>query len=163
MLQDYKVGRCSRRCFAQDRPLRPGEWFYSVVIEDDQGDLTRRDYSQEAWTEPPEAALGWWKGRMPQSGTRKLVLAPDAVLIDLLRQLKGDPERGELAYLMALLLLRRRVVRPLEGRAASEPGVLAVETIADGARLDVTEREIRPADAVRLRDELNELLYCEAE
>ena len=143
--------------------MRPGEWFYSVVIEDEQGDLTRRDFSQEAWTEPPEGTLGWWKGRMPQSGARKLVLAPDPVLIDLLRRLSTDPDRGELAYLLALLLMRRRVIRPLEGSAAGEPGVLAMETVADAARLDVTECQIRPADAARLRDELNELLYCEAE
>ncbi len=30
-MQDFTVHRCSRRCQKSDRPLEPGERFYSVV------------------------------------------------------------------------------------------------------------------------------------
>lgn len=167
VLPDFKVSRCSRRCYALERPLRPGEVFYSVVIEAEDGQLKRRDYSAEAWKEPPEGALGWWKAKMPEAGQRKLVLAPDPVLIDLLGQLAADPERAELAYLLSLLLLRRRVVRPVEETATEEGtaplGKMLLETTADQRQIEITECSIRPADAAKLRDELHELLYCEAE
>lgn len=87
---EYKLGRCTRRCSVEDRPLQPGEIYYSVVEAaadaDDDENLVRRDISAHAWNGPPEGNLGWWKNRMPEAGSKKLKLAPDAVLIDLLRR-----------------------------------------------------------------------------
>lgn len=174
MLADFKVNRCTRRCHALARPLRDGEWFYSVVIE--QGDdLVRHDYSAEAWTQPPEGAVGWWKGRMPLAGTRKLVLAPDPVLVDLLRGLGDSPERRPLRYLLALTLLRRRVVSVVEARTDQppssssslaapplEPSALRLRVIADGSEIDVATCTISRQQTEALETALQELLYCEA-
>jgi len=202
MLGDYKVNRCTRRCFAQERPLREGEWYYSVVLESGD-DYERRDYSAEAWKSPPDGTIGWWKNRMPTSDQKKLVLAPNEVLIDLLRQMGGFPEKAKSRYLLALMLMRRKVVRPVDqpgavaaiGRTESEnsnseqtkieadneqasaeavlagamvDGVtagpcLSLEVIADGSQVDVPVAEISRSESDSLRDELNELLYCEAE
>jgi hypothetical protein len=167
LLADFKVNRCSRRCHALSRPLRDGEWYYSVVIE--QGDdLVRRDYSAEAWTEPPEGTVGWWKGRMPLAGTRKLVLAPDAVLIDLLRGLGDAVDRRPLRYLLALTLLRRRVVTVIEQKEedTKEPkhadDVLHLRVLSDGSDIDVTTCAISKRQTESLQVALQELLYCEA-
>lgn len=170
-LTEYKVNRCSRRCWVEDRPLREGEVYYSVVIE--QGDdFVRRDYSAQAWTEPPEGTVGWWKGKMPEAGTRKLVLAPDAVLVDLLRQMADTPQQGPLRYLLALTLLRRRVVRlqplePAERLANALPGdeggeLMRLQIIADGSEVDVRQWEISRSQIAPLSEALQELLYCEA-
>ena len=167
MLADFKVNRCSRRCHALSRPLRDGEWYYSVVIE--QGDdLVRRDYSAEAWTEPPEGTVGWWKGRMPLAGTRKLVLAPDAVLIDLLRGLGDAVDRRPLRYLLALTLLRRRVVTVIEQKEEETKApkhaddVLHLRVLSDGSDIDVTTCAISKRQTESLQVALQELLYCEA-
>jgi hypothetical protein len=176
VLADFKVNRCTRRCHALSRPLRDGEWYYSVVIE--QGDdLIRRDYSAEAWTEPPEGTVGWWKGRMPLAGTRKLVLAPDAVLVDLLRGLGDSPDRRPLRYLLALTLLRRRIVTAVEPKEESSApqlrstaadaanqseDVLHLRVMADGSEIDVTTCPISQRQTESLQTALQELLYCEA-
>ena len=47
MLGEYKVGRCTQQCYTLQRPLRSGEWYYSVVVEEGD-DLQRREYSAEA-------------------------------------------------------------------------------------------------------------------
>ena len=101
MLGEYKVSRCSRQCHQLGRPLREGEWYYSVVLESDE-EYERRDYSAEAWQGPPEGAIGVWKNRMPTSDERKMVLAPSEVLIDLLRQMADFPEKAKTRYLLAL-------------------------------------------------------------
>lgn len=204
MLGDYKVNRCTRRCFAQERPLREGEWYYSVVLESGD-DHERRDYSADAWDSPPEGTIGWWKNRMPTSDQKKLVLAPNEVLVDLLRQMGEFPEKAQSRYLLALMLLRRKVVRPIDDpgavaaigttesssdhaertdfeaddeQAADSAAVvladavvggatagpcLSLEVIADGSHIDVPVAEISRSESDSLRDELNELLYCEAE
>ena len=162
MLADFKVNRCTRKCYTLSRPLRDGEWYYSVVIENGD-ELIRRDYSAEAWTEPPPGTVGWWRGRMPLIGTRKLVLAPDPVLVDLLRSLGDSIDRRPLRYLLALTLLRRRVVTVVEGKTeAIEPASLRLRVQSDGAEIDVTTCSISSRDAEELQWALQELLYCEA-
>ncbi|MEM8668801.1 MAG: hypothetical protein AAGG48_14875 [Planctomycetota bacterium] len=161
MLGEYKVGRCTRVCHAQSRPLREGEWYYSVVIEDDES-FVRHDYSAESWSEPPEGAIGWWKSRMPSSDEKKLVLAPPEVLIDLLRQMESIPTRAKSRYLLALMLMRRKLLRP-SSDATPSSDVLSLEVISDGSQIDVPVCEITRSEADTLREELNDLLYCEAE
>ena len=168
VLADFKVNRCSRRCHALSRPLRDGEWFYSVVIEDGE-ELVRRDYSAEAWIQPPEGTIGWWKGRMPLAGSRKLVLAPDPVLVDLLRGLGDAVERRPLRYLLALTLLRRRVVTSVEQPVVPESGanlagqkVIRLRVNADGSEIDVVSCAISLSQTDELQAALQELMYCEA-
>ena len=167
MLGEYKVSRCTRKCYALDRPLREGEWYYSVVIENDE-QFERRDYSAEGWKEPPEGAIGWWKNRMPAAGEKKLVLAPPEVLIDLLRQMEQFPDRAQSRYLLALMLMRKKLVRPVDiadddKTVQDRTKILRIQVIADGSTIDIPVCEIGRNESDKLRDELNELLYCEAE
>ena len=46
--------------------------------------------------------------------------APNDVMLDLLEQLAGDPAQADMRYVLALLLVRRRVCRFVEGRGAEE-------------------------------------------
>lgn len=163
MLDGYKVNRCTRQCYALERPLREGEWYYSVVLPCDE-DFERRDYSAEAWTGPPDDAIGWWKNRMPTEDERKLVLAPKEVLIDLLRQMADFPERAKSRYLLALMLMRKKIVKETtDGENPSDDETLRVEVIDDGSMLEVPVCPISRSESDTLREELNELLYCEAD
>jgi hypothetical protein len=110
MLLDFEVQRSTRRCAATDRPLEPGELSYSV-LEVNGADVVRKDYCSEAWTGPPESALGWWKTRIPQLTNKKVKLAPNDVLLELFDELADRPEQSDLRYVLVLLLIRRRVLR----------------------------------------------------
>lgn len=185
MLGEYKVNRCTRQCYAQRRPLRDGEWYYSVVLEADE-DYIRRDYSADSWEGPPEGAIGWWKNRMPAADEKKLVLAPPEVLIDLLRQMGEFPAKEKCRYLLALMLMRRRIVRPAktlqetsesaetekEDESSVDPDspppsvpreLLRVEVVADGSVIEVPICAITRSESDAVKEELDELLYCEAE
>ncbi len=165
MLGDYKVSRCTRRCHSLDRPLREGEWYYSVVLESHE-EFERRDYSAESWQGPPDGAIGWWKSRMPRADEKKLVLAPPEVLIDLLRQMEKFPERAKIRYLLALMLMRRKLVRPASrdrDQKVPDENLLRVEVVADDTTIEIPICEITRSETELLRDQLNELLYCEVE
>lgn len=176
MQTEYRINRCSRRCAVQDRPLEPGEAYYSVVLEEDE-QWVRRDISAAAWDEPPERAIGWWSCRMPSQENRKLKLAPDAVLLDLLREtpVPADPQsqgdRTAIRYLLALLLLRRRVVKPAassEFQQGQEDGSgeedrLILEDPAGGSAIEVAEWNASAADIERVEAALVDLVYCDAD
>lgn len=160
MLGEYRVSRPTRQCHVLGRPLRPGEWYFSVLIEHDE-DFIRRDISAEAWTEPPAGTVGHWKKRMPQAGKRKLVLAAPEVLINLLEQLEHHPDNSKCRYLLALMLMRRKIV----ARSAIQPdeGTFRVEGITDQRVIDVPVARIEQDETEALTAQLNDWLYCEAE
>lgn len=164
---EYKLTRSSRRCSIEDRPLVPGEWYFSVVSESDNDDesLNRCDISAQAWQGPPEGTLGWWKTRMPAAGARKLKLAPDPVLIDLMKQSESI-EDGPLRFLFALMLMRRRLIQAIDApktEDSSDDSLMWLEYVGDGAQFCITRHRISTSEAKRLGDALVDLLYCDAE
>jgi hypothetical protein len=116
---DYEIQRCTRHCAATGRELAPGEQFYSVLVA--EGAETKRyDYSAEAWTGPPEKALGWWKSRIAGRHSRRAGWAPNDVMLEYFEELTEQPAEKDKRYVLALLLVRRRVLRQEETEADAE-------------------------------------------
>jgi hypothetical protein len=162
MLGEYKVSRPTRRCAAADRPLREGEWYFSAIFEHGD-DYVRRDYAAENWQGPPEGTIGYWKRRMPTQSDKIRVLAPPEVLVDLIRQMERFPARVKSRYLLALMLMRRRILRPGPATIASSPTRMLLIVISDSSEIEIDVCEISPRESESLRAELDELLYTEAD
>lgn len=109
-MHDYTIARCSRQCRLSNRELKPGERFYSVVVNED-GETLRYDVSETMWQGPPENAVGWWRNQMPPPAPKKRRSTSNKELVVKLGELCEDPEQTTLAHLLGLLLLRRRVLR----------------------------------------------------
>ena len=107
---DYDVQRCTRHCCRTGRQLEPGETYFSVLTAEG-AELQRRDYSVEAWTRPPEEALGWWKSRLATPEARRRQWAPNDVMLQVFEELAAEPTRQDMRYVLGLLLVRRRVFR----------------------------------------------------
>ena len=107
---DYDVERPAKRCSVTDREFAPGETYYSVLLPEGDG-WRRADYSAEAWTGPPEGAVGWWKLRIPDEKSKKNSRAPNDVMLRFFDELAASAEKQDMRYVLALLLVRRRVMR----------------------------------------------------
>jgi hypothetical protein len=116
---DYDVQRCSRRCAESGRELGPGEAFYSVVVAEG-AELRRYDYAAEAWKGPPPEAIGWWKSQIPDPGASRRHWAPNDVMLQFFDELAVQPDKQDMRYVLALLLVRRRVMRLEESQADAE-------------------------------------------
>lgn len=170
MVGEFKINRSSRQCSVGQRPFSPGEVFYSVVTESGD-DYVRADISAEHWNGAPENAVGWWKNRMPPAEEKKRKLAPPEVLVELLRSMSQQPGRAKSRYLLALLLLRRRILRPRTATSplGGDPGqdttvdesaeTLFLETSSDRQPIDVDVVAISASEADSLGEALNELMY----
>jgi hypothetical protein len=115
----------------------PGETFFSVLLEE-AGNVKRLDYAAEHWTGPPDTFLGWWKTKVSAVNEKKTRLAPNDVLINLFEELALQPENAELRYVLALLLIRRRLFR-YEREEENENGdkTLVVYAIKENAAYEV--------------------------
>jgi hypothetical protein len=107
-LVEYEIHACTRRCAVTGRDLAPGEAYYSALLPDGLS-WRRADYSIEAWQGPPAEALGWWKSQRPDE--RRRHWAPNDILLDFFDQLEGRPDTQDTRYVLALFLVRRRVMR----------------------------------------------------
>lgn len=158
---DYEIQRCTRRCAASGRELQEGEPFFSVLLPRG-ATLERVDYAVEAWNGPPADALGWWKSQMPTQGAKKAQLAPSDVLLEFFTGLADQPEQADVRYVVALLLIRRRILR-LE---ATETGDAGQETLVLYCHRDESLHHVRvvPPDdhrADEIQAEVSRLLYAQ--
>ena len=110
---DYEIVKSAKCCAATGREFAPGERFFSALIAEG-AELKRCDYSISAWQGPPTSAVGWWKSQMPDQQAKRSYWAPNDVLLNFFDELSQQPERQDMRYVLALLLIRRRVMRMKE-------------------------------------------------
>jgi hypothetical protein len=157
---DFDIQRCTRRCAASGRELAPGEEYYSVLRR--QGaELARADYAADHWTGPPDDCLGWWKSRMPDADTSRAKLAPNDVLLELFRQLEAVPEKQDMRFVLALLLVRRRVLQ-VEESARDDANSMGLYCPRDESAYRVTSLMPSEERIDQIQDELARLLYPES-
>lgn len=118
-VMEYDIHRASRQCTKTGRVLAEGEEFFSVLAPEGSG-YRRLDYCVEAWTGPPPDAVATWKSRVPRRDAKKAKAAPNDVLLQWFVKLGDMPEQRDLRYVLALLLVRRRVLRQEEAREGDE-------------------------------------------
>ena len=161
-MQEYAIQRCTRKCAKLDRPLAPGERYYSVILTKG-ADVVRQDISDEAWQSPPEGTIGWWRGKMPERETRTLQPAPVQVLLDTLAKLCEQPESATLAYLLGVLLVRRRILVENEhAEGAGDSLHMHLTNPLDGMEFLVPMQPPSDVAIVELPQSLSNLLYQEA-
>jgi hypothetical protein len=122
---DYELQRPARHCAASGREFAAGEEFYSVLLAEG-AELRRYDYAAEAWQGPPTGAIGWWKSVVPGQNAKRSPRAPNEVLLQFFDELAEQPAKQDMRYVLALLLVRRRVMRLEEEQRGSGVGEVLV-------------------------------------
>ena len=104
-----------------DRPgIRSRRGVLSALIAAG-AELKRCDYSVQAWQGPPPGTVGWWKSQMPDQRARAPIGRPNDVLLNFFDELAAQPDKQDMRYVLALLLVRRRVLR-MEEEQRDEAG-----------------------------------------
>lgn len=106
---EYQIQPNSRRCAVTGRELRPGERYYTALLEENH-QFVRKDFCIEAWQGPPLNAFSFWTGHVAASSEKTKPRFDDDLLEDCFRRLEGQTEPGRVnfRYVVALLLVRRK-------------------------------------------------------
>jgi hypothetical protein len=160
-MQEYAIQRSSRRCYATDRPFAPGERYFSAIFQKGS-DLVRRDYASDTWPGPNSDMIGWWMSVVPQRANHNQ-MAPPPVLVDTLAALLEMPEKGSLAYLLALQLLRKRILIEQPNGLGEDDGTNSIRLrfAADDREFAVPIEQVLEHDLESLQSHLMALLYTE--
>lgn len=154
-----KPAKC---CSVSQREFQSGETFFSVLSEE-RNVWRREDFAPDHWSEPetlPKHWVAWWKTAYPQTGEKKVQMAPNDVLLDMFDELTFQPEQSVLRYVLTLLLIRRRVFR-YEKESADKFGqkVLVVFGIKNNVMYEVPVAMPDAEQLEEIQTRLSEILY----
>lgn len=107
---DLKLHRPQPACARTGRAFTARERFHSALVRG-AGGLERVDICDEAWEGPPPETIAWWRSTFPTAEQSGPSLAPPDVLLDAFESLEESRDEESLRYLLALQLVRRRVLR----------------------------------------------------
>src|SRR5205085_11369199 len=106
--------------------------------------------------------VGWWKSHLPSPNSRRLHWAPNDVMLELLDELGEQSDKFDMRYVLALLLVRRRVAR-LEETETDEQGREVMVLYCPRREATYRILSMTPSDerAHEIQNELADLLFAD--
>ncbi len=157
---NFDISRTSRKCSVTQRELARGEEFISALVDDD-GQFKRMDFCLESWEGAPDNCIGWWKCRIPNLQTGRVYWAPRDVLMAYFEKLLEHPGNADIAFVMSLVLIQKRILRLLETDETTVPPTQVLRHNQTRNIYRVPEIEIAPDRVSAIQDELAEQLFTD--
>jgi hypothetical protein len=158
-MTDYQIQANTRRCAVTGRELRPGERYFTALLDVD-GRLIRQDYSNEAWQGPPPEAFSFWTGRIPAQEESRRPRIDDDLLFDCFQRLEGQTESDKVnfRYVVALLLMRRKRFKFEEARKENDQEILLVRCVKTRNAFRVVDPRLTEGQMAAVQDEVFKVL-----
>ena len=132
MQSEWEIKSRAHCCARTGKQFGQGEYFYTLLFRDGEG-FRREDISEEAWANRNEniEPFSFWRSKYEARAPSAPEPLPKDDAESLLRRLiaNQDPASANARYILALMLERKRILRPVESRDA---GLLVYEHAATG-------------------------------
>jgi hypothetical protein len=155
---DWRIGKKGRACGGCSTPFPYDVPFHSAIFLEKE-EFLRRDLCAACFAAAPSAPYSQWVAVIPKPEPNKRVFDL-GLAAEFLRKLagEGDPARGALAHLLALLLVRKRLVRLTDLPAKDGLPRARVEFHDGREPLEIPAPHLSEDDVPSLREELGRLL-----
>lgn len=158
----WELQRPSGQCSVTGRTLQEGEEFYSALFE--EGETFRRaDYAAEAWPGPPEGCYCHFKSRVPvRKKPRQLLVDNEALVAFFLRLAEEkEPIRVQFRFVLALILMRKRILRYDGSRVADGVEVWRMTLPRDGTVHEVVNPQLTEDQIGEVSHHLGAILHSD--
>lgn len=161
-MSDYDVSRTAGACHATGRAFAEDEYFHSVILETEKG-FERRDYALDAWPGAPEDAVCHFKSRMPRKEAPKKMFVDDSVLQTFFNRLEGttEPAKQRFRFVLALILLRKRVLRYENSRREGDGELWIMRQIGDRKKHEVYNPGLSEDEIGDVTSQLGDVLHAD--
>lgn len=160
MTQQWDVEPAAGRCAVTGRRLDEGEEFHTVLFEDGEG-FRRRDYSLDSWNGPPEGSYCHFKSRIPIKRKRKKLLVDNEILVSFFLRLgdETEPARVQFRFVLALILMRKRLLRYEGSRVEGGVEVWRMILTADRSEQRVANPRLTDEQIEGVSSQLSAILH----
>ena len=135
MQADWEIKSRAHQCSRTGREFAEGEFFYTSLVREGEG-FRREDMCEEAWTGRNDniEPFSFWRSKYEPPAPPAAEPLPRDDAEGLLRRLvaENNPAHLNARYILALMLERKRVIRPVE---SSDDDMLVYEHLATGETL----------------------------
>ncbi len=158
MQNDWDIKSRAHKCSKTGQEFAEGDFFFTLLFREADG-FRREDLSEEAWAERNEniQPFSFWRSKYepPTPPPPEALRKDDAE--SLLRSLlaDGSPATANAAYILALMLERKKVLVPVE---SSEPDLLVYNYAATGETFVVRNPALSLDQIPEVQREVSELL-----
>lgn len=161
LANEWPIKHRADACARTGRPFEPGEQFYTLLFREGEN-FRREDLSEEAWTQRNEniQPFSFWKTRYePPPAAPPEVLGKENAE-ELLQRLllQNDPANANACYVLALMLERKRVLKPIKGEESDGRPVLIYEHAKTGDVFIVPEVRLRLDELEQVQGEVAQQL-----
>lgn len=161
LANEWPIKHRADACARTQRPFQPGEQFYTLLFREGEG-FRREDLSEEAWAQRNEniRPFSFWKTRYePPPAAPPEALAKESAE-ELLRRLlaQNDPATTNTCYVLAVMLERKRVLKPVKTEPAEGRPVLVYEHAKSGDVFIVPDARLRLDEIEHVQQEVSQLL-----
>lgn len=132
MQADWEIKSRAHQCSRTGREFNEGEFFYTILVREGEG-FRREDMCEEAWNSRNDniEPFSFWRSKYEPPAPPAPEPLPRDDAEGLLRRLieENDPSHHNARYILALMLERKRLLRPIE---STDEDMLAYEHVATG-------------------------------
>jgi hypothetical protein len=162
-MPEYEVQRTTGVCAASGRALIEGEAIYTVLYEEGES-FRREDYALDHWTAPPEGAYCHFRGRVPVRTKKRQVFIDDEGLIALFTRLadETEPLRVQFRFVLALMLMRKRILKYEESRRTGDAEVWRMAMPRDQSTHEVVNPRLSDDQIEGVGRQLTAILHGDA-
>jgi len=161
MQQDWNIRSRAEVCDATGKPFQEGEIFYTALFREED-EFRRADLCEEAWnarSSDPAAPVPFssWRSKFEPPAPPPPEPLPRDDAEGMLRRLleSNDPAHVNTRYLLAVMLERKRILRP---QPSVEKGFLVYEHARTGETFLIIDPALSLADLVAVQEEVSALL-----
>lgn len=158
MQADWDIKSRAHRCSRTGQEFSEGDFFYTILVREGEG-FRREDMCDEAWSARNDniEPFSFWRSKYepPAPPPPEPLRRDDAE--GLLRRLieKNDPAHRNARYILALMLERKRLLRPIE---CSDADMLAYEHVASGETFVIANPKLSMEHIPAVQQEVSVLL-----
>lgn len=162
MTNEWDIKGRSEKCAVTGHAFQDGEHFYTLLFHDKEG-FRRMDLSEEAWRQRNDnrQPFSFWRSKFEPPPPPQPEPLEKGAAEDLLRRYMGEEhaEHANARYILALMLERKRILKPIDGKKEGTGGrILIYEHAKTGEVFVIPDPQLKLDQLEAVQNEVVALL-----
>jgi hypothetical protein len=164
-MDEWEINKPLGLCSGTGRKIEPGEEYFSVLVETDEG-LQRRDFCADYWEREKPEVFCYWKTKLPRPDQKKRIFVDDEMLTAFFERLEKETEQEKInfRFVLALILMRKRRLKYDTTRIEDGREIWRLRVVGEkpaGRRIEVINPHLDEEQIEQLSSQIGQILQTD--